>query len=429
MITLENTNDIPDLPGVYYFKQDGDSIYIGKSVNLRARVRSHIQQAKLSKKEFAIVSQADTLEWSTTLSNFDALLLEAKLIREFKPKYNVLWKDDKNYLYIKITIKDPYPKLVPVRKEDDGKSLYFGPFRSTYMTNTLLYELRRIVPFSTHTQKGTRGCFYSRLGYCNPCPNLIENESDEETKSNMHAQYKKNIRKVRSILSGKTDQFSLILEKQLQEYSDNQKYEEAIIIRNKLYQFSLFLDRRSFGDSPISVDVDRSSLETDIAEFLMKYFSVTSSESHRLECYDISNLYGQEATGSMVVFSNGEFARKEYRKFKIAHKGISDINMMKEMIERRLKHDEWDKPDLMILDGGAPQLRHIDKIFRSKGINIPLISIAKRPDRILIAKNGYKSIYLNRESLLFKIIQALRDESHRFAKKYHVSLRNRNFLN
>lgn len=429
MITLENTNDIPDLPGVYYFKQDGASIYIGKSVNLRARVRSHIQQAKLSKKEYAIVSQADTLEWSTTLSNFDALLLEAKLIQEFKPKYNVLWKDDKNYLYIKITIKDQYPKLIPVRKEDDGKSLYFGPFRSTYMTNTLLYELRRIVPFSTHTQKGTRGCFYSRLGYCSPCPNLIENETDEKTKSSMQAQYKKNIRKVRSILGGKTDQFSMILEKQLQEYSDNQKYEEAILIRNKLYQFSLFLDRRSFGDSPISVDVDRSSLESDIAEFLMKYFSVTSSENHRLECYDISNLYGQEATGSMVVFSNGEFARKEYRKFKIAHKGISDINMMKEMIERRLKHDEWDKPDVMILDGGAPQLRHIDKMFRDMGMNIPLISIAKRPDRILIAKNGYKSIYLNRESLLFKIIQALRDESHRFAKKYHVSLRNRNFLN
>lgn len=429
MITLENTNDIPDLPGVYYFKQEGVSIYIGKSVNLRARVRSHIQQAQLSKKEYAIVSQADTLEWSTTLSNFDALLLEAKLIREFKPKYNVLWKDDKNYLYIKITIKDQYPKLVPVRKENDGKSLYFGPFRSTYMTNTLLYELRRIVPFSTHTQKGTRGCFYSRLGYCNPCPNLIEKETRPEIKATMQAQYKKNVRKVRSILSGKTDQFSLILEKQLQEYSDNQQYEEAIIIRNKLYQFSLFLDRRSFGDSPISVDVDRSSLETDIAEFLMKNFTVTPSENHRLECYDISNLYGQEATGSMVVFSNGEFARKEYRKFKIAHKGISDINMMKEMIERRLKHDDWEKPDLMILDGGTPQLRHIDKYFRSHNISIPLISIAKRPDRILIAKNGYKSIYLDRESLLFKIIQALRDESHRFAKKYHVSLRNRNFLN
>lgn len=429
MITLENTLDIPDQPGVYFFKLDGTSIYIGKSVNLRARVRSHIHQAQLSKKEHAIVSQANTIEWTVTLTNFDALLLEAKLIRHYMPKYNVHWKDDKNYLYIKISIADAYPHLSQVRKEDDQKSLYFGPFRSTHMTHTLLYELRRIVPFSTHTQKGTRGCFYAKLGYCSPCPNVIEAEQDEEKKKALQLQYKKNVKKVISILGGHTQEFTKALEQQLQKYSNEQKYEQAISVRNKLFQFSLFLDRRAFGESLLGLDMDVDTLQSEISTFLLDHFSHICSANHRLECYDISNLYGQEATGSMVVFSNGEFTRKEYRKFKIEHKGISDIYMMREMIQRRLKHTEWETPDLIILDGGAPQLRHIQKHFKENSITIPLISIAKRPDRILVTKNGYKPIHVKKDSLLFKVIQALRDESHRFAKKYHVTLRNRNFLN
>ena len=157
MISREDANELPDQPGVYFFNSGKTPLYIGKSVNLRTRVKSHISQAQLSKKEFAIISQADNLTFLTTLNNFDALILESQMIHKHKPQYNVLWKDDKHFLYLKITMGDTYPKIYPVRKEkQDGKSLYFGPFRSTHMKEKLLYELRRIVPFCTSMNIGKR---------------------------------------------------------------------------------------------------------------------------------------------------------------------------------------------------------------------------------------------------------------------------------
>jgi excinuclease ABC subunit C len=149
MITKEIALSMPLEPGIYIFKKNNKPIYIGKSISIRTRILSHLAQAALSEKERAIIEQSDSLDYQTTLSNFDAILLEAELIKKFRPKYNVSWKDDKNYLYIKITTQETYPKIYPVRKEDDGKSKYFGPFGSSKMTYTLIYELRRIAPFCT----------------------------------------------------------------------------------------------------------------------------------------------------------------------------------------------------------------------------------------------------------------------------------------
>lgn len=430
MITHTDVGDIPDQPGVYFFMKDNTPIYIGKSVNIRTRVKSHIAQAKLSKKEHAIVSQADTVEYRTTLSNFDALVYEAQLIRKYKPQYNVLWKDDKNFLYIKITIKDDFPKIYAVRKEDDGSSLYFGPFKSTHMTNKLLFELRRLVPFCTNRTIKKRGCFYSKLGYCDPCPNKVAHMEDSDTKNALKREYRRNIRKIITILSGDTREFISALEKQLKHLSDEQRYEEAIKVRSKLFQFSLFLDRRSFDENKHSINPDMDTLQKEVDEFLHKHFDThLNGDAYRLECYDISNLFGKQSTGSMVVFQDGLFDKKEYRKFSVKRKGISDIHMMEEVLSRRLNHAEWRKPDIIILDGGKPQLRHVSKLFREQNIDIPLISIAKRPDRVLTPANDFKPVHVPKNSLLFKLIQSLRDESHRFAKKYHVALRNRNLLN
>lgn len=431
MITLEDAHTLPDQPGVYFFQLGDVPLYIGKSVNLRARVKSHIAQAKLSKKEYAIVSQSDTLKFMTTLNNFDALILEAQLIQKHKPQYNVVWKDDKHFLYLKITIGEKYPKIFPVRKEEpDRSSLYFGPFKSTQMTEKLLYELRRIIPFCTQHSISRKPCFYSRLGYCNPCPNYIESLSDSSIKSQMRREYRRNIKKVVSILSGKTAMFTKQLEAQLKKHSDSQEYEEAINVRNKLFQFSLFLDWRTFSEHSSSVNMDIQSLDDDFKEFMTKHFPDASTKgTYRIECYDMSNLFGKQPVGSMVVFQDGLFMKKEYRKFAIKRSRHSDIHMMEEVILRRMEHDEWHYPDLIILDGGRPQLRHIYDAFRAHEISIPLISIAKRPDRILTPSHDYKPIYVDKDSLLFKLFQSLRDESHRFAKKYHVSLRNRNLLN
>jgi len=128
MIATKDILSFPNESGIYVFLKNHQPIYIGKSVNIRTRLKSHLRQANFSRKEAALIADADSVSYRVTLSNFDAILLEARLIKRHQPKYNVLWKDDKNLLYIKITRGEKYPKIVPVRAENDGKSLYFGPF-------------------------------------------------------------------------------------------------------------------------------------------------------------------------------------------------------------------------------------------------------------------------------------------------------------
>lgn len=320
---------------------------------------------------------------------------------------------------------DEYPKLIPVRKEKpDGTSLYFGPFKSAYMTERLLLELRRLVPFCTQPRIGKRACFYSRIGYCDPCPNVINACSDEDEKKRLKKLYRSNVRKAVNILAGKTSSYTNSLTKTMQSLADDLRFEEAIKIRKKLLQFTLFLHQRSFNEDRSHITVDSESIRDQLATFLEKHFSASvHAVNYRLECYDMSNLFGEHATGSMVVFEDGIFAKKEYRTFKVGYEGISDIHMMEEVLTRRLKHADWRKPDVIILDGGKPQLRQITALFARLGLNIPVISIAKHPDRILTAHNNFRPVFIDSHSPLFRVIQALRDEAHRFAKKHHVALR------
>lgn len=421
--------DLPSQIGVYIFWLDTEPIYIGKSVNIKARVKSHVQQARYSKKEAAIVHQATNITYLTTLSNFDALILEARLIQKNKPRYNVLWKDDKHYLYIKISKIGTYSWIHPVRKEDDGSSLYFGPFKSTFMTEKLLYELRKIVPFCTAGRIQKRGCFYSRIGLCNPCPSHIESLQDEDEKARLRKVYTTHIRKIIDILSGKSNMFLQSLEHDLKRHADKLRYEEAILVRNKLLQFSVLLDKRSFSEESLGVNIDTDELKREFQQFIENGFHIKTKDNYRIECYDISNLFGEQPTASMIVFKDGEFSKKDFRKFSIHYQGISDIRMMREALSRRIEHLEWPYPDLILLDGGKPQLSTIHTLFKERGVTIPLISIAKRPDRIITPQTNFRPVDLSQYKLLFKLFQSMRDESHRFAKKYHVHLRNRNLFN
>ena len=429
MIDKQYAITLPQEPGIYIFKQQGKPIYIGKSVGIRTRILSHLAQASLSQKEKAIIEQADSIECTTTLSNFDAILLEAELIKKYQPKYNVSWKDNKNYLYIKITTKDRYPKIYPVRRENDRKSKYYGPFGSSKLTYTLIYELRRIVPFCVQWKIGKKACFYARIGLCYPCPNEIEHMKESEEKKCLTKIYRTHVNRAMKLLSGESRRVLSDLEKSMNEFADEEKFEEAIVVRDKLLSFTNFLERRSFDRYLYTGDSDKKVLFDEIKNFLQTHFSYTVSTSYRFECYDISNLHGSHPTGSLVVSENGELSKKDYKKFIVRRKGISDIHMMEEVLMRRLLHEDWKKPDLIILDGGKPQLLMISKLFSKLHVKIPLVSIAKRPDRILLAPNNFRPISLRNQQELYKLIQSLRDESHRFAKKYHILLRDRNRLN
>ena len=416
MVTRNQIDNLPSTIGLYLFKKDNIINYIGKSVNIKMRVLSHLENTKLDNKEKLIIESSNKIETIVTESEFKALLLEAKLIRELQPKYNSIWKDDKSPLYIKITSKDEYPKVLITRKPSD-KFLYFGPFSSVKMAEKIINDIRKIIPFCTQKNISKKACFYSKIGLCNPCPNQIKNNDEEK-------QYKKNISQVISILSGNVKKIINNLNKQLNIFKKNKQYEQAIVIRNKILRFDRLIHLKE--ESEYHQNNNENKIE-EMLQILSKYFPKIK-KLNRIETYDISNLGLKQAVGSMIVMNNNQIDKKEYRRFKIKKISLrSDFNRLKEVMDRRLKQ-KWPLPDLIIIDGGQPQIKAILKVFQNNKVNIPLLGIAKNPDRVIVGVEGYPNLFLKNDSNVLNIIRLLRDESHRFARKYHLFLRSKDFL-
>lgn len=420
--TRENINQIPTTTGVYIFWQKKEIIYIGKSVNLKARLLSHVEGAKIDAKEAGIVNNADTIKYIITDSEFKALLLESQLINKHKPKYNVRWRDDKSYLYIKVTMKDDFPKFLLARRENDPKAQYYGPFPSVRTATNLLREVRKIFPFCTQRTISKQACFYSKINLCNPCPNNTTKCIDPDEKKRLKRIYRNNIRQVMKVLDGQTDLVLNALYKELKEQSDKEEFEDAIPTRNRIFRLEgLIYGKRLDPDTLSDYNVSQKSVEE--LNRLLKEFYPGAEEFNRIECYDISNLTQKDATASMVVFNEGLIDRKEYRKFKIKDlNSQSDFEMMDEILKRRF-NNKWTRPNLVVVDGGKPQVTVARKVFTEMQIDIPLIGIAKHPDRLVIGTDNMPTIRPHYNNPGFNLIRAIRDESHRFAKKYHVLLR------
>lgn len=430
MITKEHIQDVPLNSGIYIFKKNGVPIYIGKSVSLKARLASHIQAATMIQKERAIIHEADTIEYQVTLTDFDAITLEAHLIRQHKPRYNVIWKDDKKFLYIKITKKDTYPKILLTRAEDDGSSLYFGPFQSMRVAESVLKLIRHVVPFCTQERIGKRACFYAKLGLCSPCPSVVSHlpEDDERRARRL---YRANIRRVITILSGNHSLVTTELQKDLKVATQLQDFENAIWIRDRLKRLNHLLYYRRFHNPIDFLQEEGADLRPELQQFISDNFDESVDVTdYRIECYDQSTFQFGQSVGSMVVYRDGLFEKKAYRRFKItAGRDNSDFDMLRDTLMRRLKKHltDWGTPTLIILDGGKPQLRVGQQVLEQLGLFIPMIGLAKNPDR-LIFPTQTKPLVLTNTTPLHRVFQALRDESHRFANKYHVLLRKKRQL-
>lgn len=409
--------ELPSTAGIYLFKKGKTYLYIGKSINIKARVLSHVENSTQDTKEYVIVSQSDSIETQITDSEFKALLLESELIQIHHPKYNVVWRDGKSHLYIKIT-EEKYPKIYPVRKEDDKKSLYFGPFSSTADVESLLRTIRRIIPFCSQRKISKRACFYHKIGLCDPCPNNIGSRGKE---------YRRNIRRIVSLLLGKTGILLNSMNRELKTAIIEERYEEGLKIRNRIQTLQYLLQNRSFeryGEH----DFDNSGESLQALFSLISPYFPHLPNLNRIECYDISNLSQKQGTGSMVVLTNGLIDKSQYRKFKIKNEKIqSDFDMLDEVITRRFKN-KWEKPSLIIVDGGKPQVRRIMQVTEKIGIEIPILGIAKGPDRFILGVKGMPTINPRTNNLGYRLIQLIRDESHRFARKYHLFLRDREML-
>jgi len=433
MIDIKKLN-LPSTIGVYLFKKKDQYLYIGKSINIKARIKSHWQSSLFNKKEALIFQQADGLEIKETNNEFQALILESYLIKKHQPKYNVIWKDNKNYLYIKIDLNKNYPKVLLSRKplfyQLEKNCYYFGPFSSTKITQSLIRDIREIIPFCTEKKLINKPCFYSKIGLCQPCPNYINSLKDEVLKNKFKKDYLNNIKKVINILEGKTKKILDDFYKKLNRLKKDEKYEEAILIRNKIYRLERLIRHPTtdkFLEEDLSLIENKQKMLNQLREFFNNYFFISKLE--RIECFDISNLKKRNQTASMVVMIKGEISKKGYRKFKIKDVDLkSDFERLKEVITRRFNNN-WPKPDLLAIDGGEPQLIIINKLLKQLNLKIPLVGIAKDPDRLIIYKNdgSFIKMILEKESF-FKLLINLRDEAHRFAKDYHLYLRRKEIL-
>lgn len=425
-ITKENFLKLPEVAGVYTFWKNKTPIYIGKSVNLKSRLNSYLA-ITLGVKTAKMVSEADEVSFVEVTSDLESLLLESFLIKKYKPKYNIVLKDDKHALYIVIT-KEEFPRVLSVRKllvSDQKIIASFGPFPNSTNVKVILKMIRKIFPYSDH-KLSKKPCLYSHLGLCNPCPNYINGIENNDEKKFETTRYKRNIRNIKLVLSRKFNVVRKGLESEMNNFSKFQKYEEAKLVRDRIKILDYITQEKTdiamFVENPNLTEDIRAQEISDLRTLLSTKFSIQSL--NRIECFDIAHLQGVSATASMVVLVDGEKENSEYKHFKVKQKnGQSDYGSMREIAGRRVKYiEDWGKPDLIIVDGGLGQVKIFNDVFVKN--DIPVVGIAKHPDR-LVFPDGTK-IRLKGQSL--QLVSRIRDEAHRFARRLHHKLLSKNLL-
>jgi len=431
---------IPTTPGVYGFSDEsGEIIYIGKAKNLKSRLTSYFSKDLLSKTA-KMVHESRAISFVEVGSELEALLLEARLVRKHQPKYNSELRDDKHPLYIAIT-RDLYPQVITTRKiapEDRSLySAYFGPFPSSTAVKSVLRLLRRVFPYATH-KLGKRACIYSQIGLCKPCPNYIESLPESE-RVPLQKEYARNIRLIRNILRGKISDVAGVLQNKMESYSQNEQFEEAQRVKNQIDRLTYITQSptsiEAYIQNPNFID-DMRQFETASLKAILVQMGVSLPRLRRIECFDIAHIAGSNPTASMVVFVDAVSDTSQYRHFRIRQKNSrSDTDSLREALTRRLNHfSDWGKPDLIIVDGGKPQVSVFVDVL--SGTGIPIIGIAKRYETLIIPRvqnsvQGSKKEYLDYrlpKGPAKYLVQRMRDEAHRFSRRYHHTLLKKDLL-
>lgn len=406
-------NSLPTSSGVYLFKDAaGVVIYVGKAVNIRKRVESYFRKNTGSLKTDFLVSKIDHIDTIQTDSEAEALILEASLIKQYLPKYNVELKDGKTYPFIQIT-KEEYPlvKLVRqnTRKYKDGPSEFWGPYVNPGLVREALNIIRRIFPFRTCDPFADKLCLYYDIGHCQgPCEGKISKQD-----------YQRNIRHVKMILDGRKDDLYRHLRQEMEETSRRQDFEAAARLRDQIRAIGALYS----GTGDVNYFKEAEQLQRAIG---------LERPPVRIECFDISNIMGQQSVGSMVSFLNGKPDKNNYRRFRIKTvQGIDDFRMIAEIVRRRysrLQKERLGFPDLVVIDGGKGQLGAALEELKNLNLPLPIIALAKQEEEIFIPGKR-NSLKLSHDSLGLKLLMRVRDEAHRFGLKYHTLLRSKKFLN
>lgn len=368
-----------------------------------------------------MVSEAKSLDHIVVSSEIESFLLESSLIKKYRPFFNIVFKDDKSYAILEIN-KKPIPYVVVTRKKTNKNAVYFGPFTGAYDLKIVLRLLRRIFPYQSVKNHSPKRCLYHHLNLC-PCIPAYPDKLPE---------YKKNIARIISFFSGGKEKVVKALQKEQKEYVKKELFELAGEVQKKIDRVNFITsenyDPFKYEEKP---DFYYERIKAEVAsltEILTKYgFSVTGL--HRIECYDISNISGKNATGSMVVFTDGDVNKNEYRRFKIRLKKTpDDFEMHREVARRRSKRDDWVRPDLVVVDGGKGQVSAVLQAYAENNFSVPVIGLAKREETIVVpVKTGLGLDFLEVKLLSstpgVNLLRRIRDEAHRFAITYHRLLR------
>lgn len=413
---------VPPHPGVYVYRDKfGTVIYVGKAKNLRRRMSSYFQPGRAGKADVKLrqlIHSIHTWEFFQVKSEDEALILESRLIKSYAPYYNVLMRDDKRYLLLKIKLDDPFPTLTLARVKKDDNATYFGPFpHGSALKSTLEFLLAHFglrACRSNYPDEETRKrCLKRIVKDCSsPCTGAISQED-----------YRKKVDEMLEVLNGRLDSVTSQVKNSMQECAARLDFERAGKLRDVLYNLeTVFGTRnRSFEHAyipsrsgPEAMQALQETLKLPMPLKVMK-------------CFDISNLLGQLAVASMTVFVDGKPARDLYRRFRIKTvEGANDFAMMSEAVSRhfrRLLEENRPLPDLLVVDGGIGQLNAALRTLTSLNCPVlPVIGLAERNEEIYIPGRS-EPLQLDRHHPGLRVLQAVRDEAHRFAISYHRELR------
>ena len=435
---------LPISSGVYFHKdKTGEIIYVGKAAVLKNRVRQYFQTTRdMDVKTRALVADIVDTDWIETESEIDALFLESEMVKRYMPRYNILLRDDKSQLFVRINMNNESPYVSFTRNPSDDGAEYFGPFFNGFAVKKALRYLRKIFPYYTKPFGSSRPDLDFHLGL-SPNPDMASDD------------YKAILRKLIRYIKGERKTLAKELERDMKTAARLHDFETAAGLRNKLYNLKELTQRIMFGDKEF-LDISKDKALSDLVDLLgLKKIPA------RIEGYDISHMSGTNVVASMVVFSNGVSDRANYRKFKTRIEHNNDFYNMNETLQRRLSDKNikaWGTPDLILIDGGKGQLDAALKArdqktstslqggtLQSKVGSIPMIGLAKREEQIVVSHersnvvinktkmqelDGYFTITddftlinLPHSTHIIKLLQRIRDESHRFAVSYHTVLK------
>ena len=447
---------LPRSAGVYFHKSaSGEIIYVGKAAVLKNRVRQYFQSTRdMDIKTRALVEEIHDTDWVETESELDALFLESEMVKRYMPRFNILLRDDKSQLFVRIDMKSEWPTISFTRNPIDDGATYFGPYYNGHAIKKALRYLRRVFPYYTKPPKeGGRPDLDAHIGL-SPRVGVLS------------AEYKTSLKRLIRYMEGGRRAITSELEKEMQLAARLQDFENAALLRNKIRDLKSLQQKIMFGDREF-LDISKDRALGDLVDL----FGLKKAPA-RIEGYDISHMGGTNVVASMVVFTNGVSDRANYRKFKTRIEQNDDYFNMNETLQRRFSEKNiksWGMPELVLIDGGKGQLDAALKALEERNVQVPIISIAKREEEVIVhktrssidvaaimklAENPVKGVQVtssgeyfivnlhagqinasshsknlrggsvtNAYSDVVKLFQRIRDESHRFAVSYHTVLK------